>query len=235
MTLPARTTAAAGSREANAGSREDDAGPAGGRGDGQASTTRGTNPIMGEIADYRRVANADQYRQTDAERDEHPSIALQQGRLSRAVDNMERATDGNGNIRPGQRDEYNAAFSEAADSSSQLIATQRAINEENRGVQTTADTRQIAVSTRNGIVISGAVSAGVAGVTGALIAWNNVREATHPASASGGTTNETNNGSNTINNNSTTNGTSNSTNNNNGPTGNTTNTTNGTTNSTTGP
>lgn len=179
-------------------------------GGSEASTTRGLNPIQGEIADFRRVANSHHYRQSELEREDHPSIALHQGRLSRAVDNMEAATDGHGTIREGQRSEYDSAFREAADSSTQLIATQRAIGEETRGVRNTADTARIARGTRNGIIYSGLASAGVAGITGGLIAWNNVREATHPASTSGGT-NETNNGTNTINNNSTTNGTSNST------------------------
>ena len=194
-------------------------------GGSEVSNTRGLNPIQGAIADFRRVANSRHYQQTDAERENHPSIALHQGRLSRAVDNMEAATDGHGTILSGQRDEYDGAFREAADSSTQLIATQRAISEETRGVRNTADTAQIARGTRNGIIYSGLASAGVAGITGGLIAWNNVREATHPASTSGGT-NETNNGTNTINNNSTTNGTTNST-------SNTTNNTTGTTNANT--
>ncbi len=200
-------------------------------GGSDVSTTRAANPIQGEIADFRRVANSHHYQQTDAERADHPSIALQQGRLSRAVDNMEAATDGQGAIRPGQQDRYNSAFREAADSSTQLIATQRAIGEEARGVQNTADASRIATGTRNGIIYSGLAGAGVAGITGGLIAWNNVREATHPASTGGSTTTENNSGTNTVNNNSTTNGTSNSTTNNNGATnGDTTNTVNGTAN-----
>ncbi len=225
---PARGAPETGQGPASLGRATDSAGRS------AVSTTRGANPIQGEIADFRRVANSHHYQQTDAEREDHPSIALQQGRLSRAVDNMEAATDGHGTILQGQRTEYDNAFREAADSSTQLIATQRAINEETRGAQDTANASEIARGTRNGIIYSGIASAGVAGITGGLIAWNNVREATHPASTSGGTTNETNNGTNTVNNNSTTNGTSNSTSNTTGTTNaNTSTQTNGTSNSTT--
>ncbi len=122
---------------------------------------------------------------------------------------------------------YDSGLAEAKGATKDLRDTQSAIDSQTQGERQNQETHRISSGTK-WILGAGAVgTTGIALGTG-LIAWNNAREATHPASTGGNTTTETNNGNNTINNNSTTNGTTNSTTNA-GPTnGNTSNTTNGT-------